>query len=195
MRVLAFTDIHESLAALHILRKKSQLADFLVCSGDISVFQHRMRSVLRKLNSFGKPVFIIHGNHEDELEFAACCSGLANIHFVHRRAVPYGGFTIVGYGGGGFSESDSGLDSFGRKLARERHQNIIFLSHAPPFGSNLDYIGDGHYGSKSVRDFIYLLKPKLTVCGHFHENFNRKDIIKGCFSINPGPKGRVLLKL
>jgi Icc-related predicted phosphoesterase len=192
MRALAFTDVHGSKAAFAAIAKKALRADFLLCAGDVTVFQHGMRKILKFINGLGKPVFIIHGNHEDELEFGQACAGLKNIQFIHRKLVEYRGLHIAGYGGGGFSITDPSIDVFARKLSTVRHDNLVFLVHAPPYGTELDEIDGSHHGNKSVRDFIRLLKPALTVCGHLHENFNRRDIIQGCLIINPGPKGRIL---
>ena len=38
MKILAFTDMHESLIALNRVKKKSSKADVIVCCGDISIF-------------------------------------------------------------------------------------------------------------------------------------------------------------
>ncbi|MDR5683679.1 MAG: metallophosphoesterase [Armatimonadota bacterium] len=46
----------------------------------------------------------------------------------------------------------------------------VLVVHEPPYGV-LDRTRTGqHIGSRSVRDFVLRLRPRLVVCGHVHES-------------------------
>ncbi len=50
-------------------------------------------------------------------------------------------------------------------------ENTVYVTHAPPFGTNLDVITTGaHVGSRSIRGFIEKEQPPLTLHGHIHES-------------------------
>ena len=74
MKLLAFTDIHGSLTALKRIEQKikSEKPDLLVCAGDISIFEHGIVGILKKLNKLNKKIIIVHGNHEDASTFVKC---------------------------------------------------------------------------------------------------------------------------
>ncbi len=64
MKILGFTDMHGSLSALKKLKKKAKKADIVLCLGDFTIFGDNLIYFLKKINNFGKPVLMIHGNHE-----------------------------------------------------------------------------------------------------------------------------------
>lgn len=68
---------------------------------------------------------------------------------------------------------------------------LIFVSHAPPFGTGLDKMLAGFdVGCMSVKRFIERAKPEISLHGHIHEapyihrKFRTK--IRDCLSVNPG---------
>ena len=71
MKILAFTDIHGSAAALRRIgqKTKSQNPELLVSAGDISIFERGIIKILRTLNKLNKKIVMIHGNHEDSSTF------------------------------------------------------------------------------------------------------------------------------
>src|SRR3989338_4701130 len=111
MKILAFTDIHGSLSALSRIEQKvkSQNPDLLVCAGDVSIFEHGIFGLLRKLNKLNKKIIIIHGNHEDDSTFYKYSRLFKNIIFIHKNYFIYNNLLFLGYGGGGFSLVDKGF--------------------------------------------------------------------------------------
>ncbi len=87
MKIFAFTDVHGSLAALRKIQQKTktQKPDLLVCSGDISIFEHGITGILRRLNKLNKQIVIVHGNHEDESTFSKYTKLFKNIFFIHKK--------------------------------------------------------------------------------------------------------------
>src|SRR3989344_6440277 len=190
MKILAFTDIHGSKSAL---RRISQLTrihnpDALVCAGDITVFENNLLFFLRKLNSIGKPVVIVHGNHEEPGGFNV---NLKNIHFVHKKNFIIGNVLFLGYGGGGFSVVDNGFKKIGERfekiIAKNKDKKSVFVTHAPPYKTKLDNLDGQHCGNKTLNQFAEKNNIDLWVCGHLHENFGKEDKLKNTRVVNPGP--------
>ena len=200
MRILAFTDIHGSFVALRRIgqKVKSQNPDLLVCAGDISIFEHGIFGILRKLNKLNKKIIIVHGNHEDSSTFIKCSKLFKNIIFIHKNYFIEDDILFLGYGGDGFSVFDKGFEKISRNKFKKminNHQGkkIILVTHAAPYRTKLDKLMQGHCGNKSIRNFVDKNKIDLLICGHLHENFGKEDKIKKTKIINPGPFGKIIV--
>lgn len=192
MKILAFTDVHGSEKAMKSIENMAKKCDFCVCSGDISMFEQRLEALIRRLNSFKKQVFIIPGNHEGQQTLRGVCRRYSFVRDVHGEIVNFGEFAIIGFGTSGFSLIDESFENFVRRKVKRTSRKIIFLSHAPPYNTKLDRLGNSHAGNKSVAGFIRKYKPDYVVCGHLHENFGKKDVMGGTAIINPGPFGAII---
>jgi len=191
MKILAFADMHNDDKALKALEKKAKKADLLICAGDFTYFQDGMRKVLRKLNSFGKKVLLIHGNHEDPRNVSSMAKKMKNIVFIHKKSHKSSDYVFVGHGGEGFSLESKDFDKFVAKLKFKKGEKIILITHQPPHKTKLDFVWANH-GNKSYRKFISKNKPVLVVCGHLHETQGLEDKIGKTLLINPGPKGKIV---
>lgn len=193
MKILAFTDVHAHKKMLQMLAKKAKHANLLLCSGDLTVFEHGLRESLRILTRAGKPLLVIHGNHEEERTI----DHLTMKHVIpfHRKPYRVGNILFLGHGGGGFSMTDHKLEKRLHTL-KEKIQpgdKVIFVTHAPPYGTELDYLPlFGHVGCRTITKAIRELKPHLFICGHLHENFNVHQKLDKTFLINPGPLGKLI---
>ena len=198
MKLLAFTDTHGSLSALKRIEQKvrNQNPDLLVCAGDISIFEHGIFGIARRLNKLNKKIIIIHGNHEDDSTFRKLSKLFKNIIFVHKNYHIENDILFLGYGGGGFSIVDKEFEKitikFKKIIKNNKDKKIILVTHAPPYKTRLDKLIQGHSGNKSIRHFIEKNKVDLLICGHLHENFGKEDKIKRTKIINPGPFGKII---
>lgn len=194
MKILAFTDLHSSKTALRILRKKSRKADVLACAGDFTYFEQGMRKVLEALDSFGKTIVLVNGNHESPEKTRKECQRLKNTKYIHKAILTIGEYAFIGHGGEGFALRSREFEQFHRKTGeklrklRKEGKKIIFITHQPPHNTKLDYIW-AHHGNKSYRKFIDKEKPILAICGHLHETQGKHDITGRTVIINPGPRG------
>ncbi len=202
MKLLAFVDIHGSPSALKRLEKiaKQEKPDALVCGGDITIFEQHIEQILAKLDSIaeslGKKIFIVSGNHESDEMMQVVCKHLKNTVFIHKKIAKIEGFedyVVTGFGGGGFSLVDNDFEMWAKSVLPElKGKKIIFISHAPPYGTTLDLIYEEHAGSKSLARFIKQANPALVVCGHLHENARKQDKIGKTLIINPGAVGALV---
>ncbi|MEM4637951.1 MAG: metallophosphoesterase [Candidatus Woesearchaeota archaeon] len=204
MRLLFFTDIHGSEKYLNEIIRKSHDADVLVCTGDLTIFEDNLDYILKKLNSIGKTVILINGNHESESTMAALCMRYKNLKFIHKSHYIIEDIIFFGYGGGGFSVNDSSFDKASEifikeydKISKRENKNfkLILLTHAPPYGTNIDNISgdiEYHVGCRNIFEFIKKYQPLIAVSGHIHEAFELEDRIDKTLILNPGPRGKIL---
>jgi Icc-related predicted phosphoesterase len=196
MKILAFTDIHGNEKALEQIEAtiKKEMPDILIDCGDISIFETNLNSLLYRIASFGLPVLIMHGNHENQHEFKALCKQYKNLIFMHDNTYRDSNHLFFGYGGGGFSSKDRSFERSARKHMKELKENdkLILITHGPPYGTKLDNLFGEHVGNRSFRDFIKIHKPVLALSGHLHENNGKKDNMNRTKLINPGPYGKII---
>ncbi len=183
------------------------------------------RKILKKLNSFGVPVYVIPGNWEsDNKKYKRLIKGLKNIVDCHHKIVNARHYSFIGHGfiaGPEFPQHRDELKGIGRKglrilkkeymkdyrkvhsLFKKAKKPVIFLSHNVPFNTPLDKIVNPqsprhglHYGSVIARKIIDRHQPLLCIGGHMHEHFKEHKMRKTT-AINAGfgPKVNILLDL
>lgn len=191
MKFVAFSDLHGQLELLDHIQELAlnHEAKFILSVGDHTVFGMEEKKILKKINALPAPVFLIHGNHESANVTAKLCKDLNNVTFLHKNIQKVQSFTLIGYGGGGFAQTDSEFSEF-IKTAQEK-KNIIVLTHQPPFGTEIDFVGH-HTGLEDLREFIEKHQPLMTLSGHIHETFGLYEYVGRTLVINPGPLGVVL---
>ena len=185
MRLLAITDVHNDFEALEKSLAAAGDVDAILVLGDFAVTRTSIGRAYRRLARVGCPVYIIHGNHEDE-DDARELAAEHGLIFVHRCVESFGDLSIVGYGGDGFSEERPDLDAFCTQLGDDLVHRSIVLTHAPPFDTALDDLEGDHVGDESVRRLIERTKPLVALSGHLHENFHAGGTIGDSIIANPG---------
>ena len=184
MKLLIFTDIHGSSTALKRIEAKikSENPGLLVCAGDISIFEHGIAGIFRRLNKLNKKIVMVHGNHENPSTYFKYSKIFKNITFIHKKHFIEDNILFLGYGGGGFSQRDMEFEKlaknkFKKIIMENKDKKMILITHAPPYGTKADKLGRNYAGNKSFRNFIEKYKIDLLVCGHLHENFGKGDKI------------------
>ena len=195
MRILAFTDMHESLTALNRMKKQSKKADVIVCCGDISIFEGGLEFMMEELSAIKKEIIVVHGNHEDKNNMKKLCKA-KNVHFIHKNKKKIGDVLFIGYGGGGFNFEDPEFEKMTKKFEKwikdSGAKKIVLVTHAPPYRTKLDNLYGESVGNISFRKFLVKGKVDLMLCGHLHENFNKKDKLKKTIIVNPGPSAKII---
>lgn len=195
MKILAFVDMHGSKGAMAKIEEtvKKENVDYIICGGDLTIFGDNYEKIMKRLDSIGKPVLFIHGNHESENKTRKLCKQTKNIIFMHKNTLIDGDYMFVGWGGGGFSKRDREFEEWVRKEFPKADigKKVVLVTHAPPLDTKLDRIWDESAGCKSIRIFIEKVKPVIAISGHLHENFGKEDKIGPTRIVNPGPAGNV----
>lgn len=196
MKILAFTDIHGSSKAMQIIKTKSKNVDMIFCCGDITIFEQGLGKIIKNLDSLGKPVLIIPGNHETPEALEQECEKTKNIHFLDDSFFETNEYMILGAEGNGFSTEDKQFRKNSKKfkkiLDKRKEKKFLLITHAPPYGTKQDLLMENHCGNKDIKKFIKETQPVYAFCGHIHENSYTKDKIGKTITINPGPKGRII---
>jgi putative phosphoesterase len=195
MKILAFVDTHGSMSALKKIADtaKKEDVDYLVCAGDHTIFGDSHSHIIKKMDAIGKPVLIIHGNHESKADLKMLCDRSKNVKFMHKKTLEHGDYVFMAYGGGGFSSEDQDFEEWAKKTfeSLKPGKKIILITHGPPYGTKLDLIIDEYAGCKSITEFVKKAKPVLLVCGHLHENRGVEEKMGNTLAVNPGPWGKV----
>ncbi len=198
MKLFAFTDVHEHPKAMREVRQriKKTNPDLIICCGDLTIFEHNISHMMNWLASLQKEVFIIHGNHETASRLKQYCT--ANIKFIHRTCILRENIVFAGWGGGGFGVVEPEFERFVNHAKPQfENKRVVLVTHAPPFGTKLDFLGKnwGYVGCKSITRFLKTNKNVvLTLSGHIHETFGKKDKVGNAIVVNPGPFG-VLIEI
>lgn len=195
MKILVFTDPHGNLNLLEKHKETSKKVDAVVITGDLSYAGQKLEQIVKKLDEFHAPVYVIHGNHEDEEELAAICECCENVIFVHKKIISLGDFQLGAFSTSGMRDRYPELEEWVREHEEKLKacENLLWMDHPPPYDTILDELdANWHVGSKSLREFIEKFQPRYVFCGHIHETFEQKDTIKDTIIINSGPAGRVI---
>ncbi len=194
MKILFFSDTHGDMSILSSLKAKAKEVDVCVCAGDFTTMERNITEILKAMNSFGKKMLLIHGNHEDGDRLRDLSSRYNNLVFLHKAVHHIKDYAFMGYGGDGFSSTDSGFLKVAKFFKKESagKRRLIFVSHGPAYNTKIDVLGKEPRGNLSYREFIDEVQPHLAISGHFHENAGKHHKIGRTFFINPGKKGAVV---
>ncbi|MCX6767746.1 MAG: metallophosphoesterase [Candidatus Micrarchaeota archaeon] len=184
MLALCVADAHGKEGALAALGKFLEKKPELVLFAGDATHGGRPPGFLEKffqtMRSSGAHVIAVHGNM-DSPEAVAWMekSGLD----LHGRKTEWRGIQFTGLGGGPKSflntPGEHAEEELGKALAGIIGPETIVLSHAPPFGTKADDIGNGlHIGSTALRKAIEEIQPRAVVCGHAHETTGTEFIGK-----------------
>ena len=200
MNIVAFTDLHASVT--HYKKVQAKVKKYkpeaIFCLGDFTIFEQNIEGVLKRINDLGRPVYIIHGNHEQDTMVRRLVKKHKNLTFVHKRIFKLGEYTVVAHGGGGFygqgkTRGDKDFDAFIKENKEKLKGNLLLLTHAPPAHTKLDYLDwlNDHVGCASYETFLNTHKPVLALSGHIHETFGITYLLGKTILSNPGPDGEV----
>ena len=205
MRIVAFGDIHTSLAEVRNI-PGVDCADLIILNGDLTNYgsRHDVKKILNEIMSINLSVYAQIGNLDnydintylDELDI--------NLHGQARLF--QGKVCCIGIGGSNITPfrtpaefSEEELTAIAEKawnqgmefkaLAEALHNcriPVILVTHAPPHGTRLDRLRNGrHVGSQAIRACIEKHQPDLCIAGHIHEG-KGVDTIGRTTVINPG---------
>ncbi len=195
MKILVFGDSHGDMISLEKAKKKAEKVDLVICLGDLTLFGEDMELLLQYLNTFPKPVILLHGNHEDEDLLRIVSESFDNIKFSHAEVFHRNEFSFITYGGDGFSRNDFFFEEVSKILiehVKDKNKTVVIF-HGPPFKTKLDIpFEDHHSGNLSYRKFIEKHQPLICFSGHIHETFKQKDKIGKTILLNPGPDGEII---
>jgi len=194
MKLLLFSDIHGDRTACAVIVDKSRSADVAIGAGDFASFRGDLSETISVLSAIDIPTVLVHGNHESLKELSHACRNWRSSYVLHGDSVTISDITIFGIGGAipitpfgpwsvDYSEEEADT------ILSDSPKADILVTHSPPFGC-LDRTYDkSHLGSMAVKNHIEKNSMPLCVCGHIHEEWNRKTVLDATAVINAGPYG------
>ena len=196
MKLLVFSDLHRDRDAARSLVERADEADVLIGAGDFAVMRQGVDDVIEILRRVEKPVVLVPGNGESDVELREACAGWPSAHVLHGEVVPLAGVPFYGIGGGipvtPFGEwSFAQTDDEAEVMLQGCPMDGVLVSHSPPYG-HVDEAGGQHLGSHAVLDAIERATPRLVVCGHIHGCWGKRSTVGETLVLNAGPEGHLL---
>jgi len=197
MKLLGFSDVHTDELALKELKSKATGCDLIVCAGDISRGGRSLKNNCSEINSWGKEVLIVPGNNE-RLELIDLMTKLfSNIKNIHGQVIKRGSYNFAGIGGGLPSVFKTPLELSEEEIKSVLKKfkgvnNLILVSHAPPYGVLDSPIKGEDIGSRELLKFVKEEKPLMILCGHCHEQGGKEELVGKTRVINLGKHGLII---
>ncbi len=197
MELLLFSDLHrdrESARAL-VETAHSDPVDVAIGAGDFATIREGVEDVLEVLRDLPCPLVLVPGNSETDEELRRACEGWSDAHVLHGNSVTIGGVVFYGVGGAvpitPFGAWSFDLDeSVAAGLLSGCPEQAVLVTHSPPYGVvDVSSHGD-HLGSRAIRHAIEQTSPRLSVCGHIHDSWERVELLGETPVVNAGPRGR-----
>ncbi len=196
MKLLLFSDLHCDTRAARRLVERSAGVDVVVGAGDYATARRGLEQTVDVLRAIDRPVVLVPGNSESDLELAAACRGWPAVRVLHGSGAKVAGVPFFGLGGG-VPVTPFGAWSFdfteqqAEQLLAGCPTGGVLVCHSPPKGAvDVSSSGAG-LGSVAVRRAARDKQPALVVCGHIHESAGKTAMIGETTVVNAGPLGRV----
>jgi Icc-related predicted phosphoesterase len=132
----------------------------------------RERELRKILATAEKPIFVVRGNHDQALWNSG-----GNIYNAHDKRYNFGKYNFVGYRYTRLEKNELQQEEDLKKIAHLVDNNTILVTHSLPHGV-LDSTFDMtdkivNIGSKPLKNFISLKRPRLHLFGHVYESFGK----------------------
>ncbi len=197
MKYLCFSDLHRDREAAEKLVRLAEDVDVVIGAGDFAIRHEGLADTLDVLCHIQTPSVLVPGNGEtvDELRQAAANWSSATV--LHGEGCQVAGVAFWGVGGGipvtpfGDWSYDFDEQQAAEMLAGCPREGVLVV-HSPPLETVDRDSGRKVRGSQSIRDCVLEKKPKLVVCGHIHDDWEKQVDLGPSRIINAGPRGVVI---
>lgn len=165
MKILIITDLHDwDTSEIELI--SSLEYDCCCLLGDIP------ETALKIIRQYVQtPLFGVLGNHDALTTLSNC--GITDLN---GRAATINGVTITGLSGSHrYKPGDYPMLTQEESIAAAAAcpPGDVLISHDTAFGVMKRH-DNAHCGLKGISKYIKRNKPKLNICGHYHENVRRK---------------------
>lgn len=190
MKLLAFSDLHQSRSRAGALVSASSKADLVIGAGDFCNARRGLDEAMEMLAGIAAPMVLVPGNAEsaDELRAAAP----EGAHVLHGDGLEIEGIRVFGLGYGvpvtpfGAWSCDLTEAEATAMLDRCKAADIL-VTHSPPKGVADRTSAGLSVGSTAILAAIERLQPKLALCGHVHDSWGEEAMIGATRVVNLGP--------
>ena len=199
MKILCFSDLHRDQAKARKLVELSEDADLVIGAGDFANRHQGLADTLDILGNISKPSVLVPGNGETVEELTDAIVNWESATVLHGTGLEILGVPIWGVGGGipvtPFGEwSYDFNEQQATKLLSGCQAGGLLVVHSPPINT-VDRDSSGKIrGSQSIRECVETKQPRLVVCGHIHDDWEKSVTVGQSLIQNAGPNG-VMLEL
>ncbi|EDM72361.1 Ser/Thr protein phosphatase family protein [Roseobacter sp. AzwK-3b] len=190
MKILAFSDLHQSARHAEALTQAARQANLVIGAGDFCNGRRGLDQAMALLDGITAPMVVVPGNAESAEELRAAAGD--GITVLHGQGHEVEGLRLFGLGYGvpvtpfGAWSCDLTEEDADRMLGTCTGADIL-VTHSPPKGL-ADVTSQGvSVGSTAIRDAIERLQPTLAVCGHIHDSWGQSGMIGKTRVVNLGP--------
>lgn len=192
MKILAFSDLHNDIAAAKHIVQASNSADVVIGAGDFATHCKGASDTIDILRAIKVPTIFVSGNHDNLEELKQLCLDLENFYLLHGNSILVAGQVFFGLGCEIPRNSDADWNEFlseedATALLSQCKEGAILITHSPPFG-HCDFQQDGtHEGSHAILNTLKTKQIPLHLCGHIHNAWGSVSTEGDCTIHNLGP--------
>lgn len=192
MKLFVFSDIHQDWQQLKKIVAMG--TDLWICLGDLTKFGAGLAEAAQILRPLGEKLWLLPGNSETISSVKKICEENGFVFF-HQQIKKLGGYSLAGLGLSNLTPFKTPGERTEEEIRKDLmtlkgEKNLIFLSHTPPWGTELDLIlGGGQVGSTAIREFVDDEQPLVVICGHIHENEGKICLINKTVGLSVGREG------
>lgn len=197
MKLLCFSDLHcDQNAATNLVSLADQV-DLVIGAGDFANRHQGLSDTIDILKAISKPAILVPGNGETVDELRDAITDWPSAVVLHGEGCEKLGMTFWGVGGGipvtpfGDWSYDFDEDQATDLLAGCPTDGVLVV-HSPPLDTVDRDSSRRVRGSQSIRDCLLAKKPKLVVCGHIHDDWEKQVNLEGSHILNAGPRGVIM---
>ena len=191
MRLLAFSDLHRDLGQAEELVRMANQADVVIGAGDFASVHRGLEETIDALRAIDKPTVLVPGNNETEDDLRAAAARWEAATVLHGEGIDVDGVPFFGLGAGVPTTPWGWSFDLTEEEAEERlagaPEGGVLVVHSPPRG----HVDDG-LGSTAILAAIERTRPRLAVCGHIHQCWERESRVGETLVRNLGPVGAYL---
>ncbi len=193
-KILVIGDIHGDVSLVKRFAKKAERenVDLVILPGDLTFFEQSTKNLIGPFTKVGKPVLLLHGNHET-LETSKRLSEMyPNVKNLHGYSLKKNNLGIFGAGGTPFGSSAEKKIFNVLKKGNEKVKGLdkkIMITHMHAANSMSEF--SGFPGSDGIRKAIETFKPDLFIHAHIHEAEGIEEKIGKTRVVNVGRRGRI----
>jgi Icc-related predicted phosphoesterase len=197
MKFLCFSDLHRDAAAAEKLVTASQQVDAVIGAGDFAVRRKGLEDTLDVLRRIEKPTVLVPGNGESVDELRRASEPWKQAHVLHGTGCKIDGIEFWGVGGGipvtPFGDWSYDFDEEQAEILLQGcPRGGVLVVHSPP-RDTVDHDTSGQIrGSRSIRQAVETMQPRLVVCGHIHSDWGKQVELGDAIILNAGPSGVIL---
>lgn len=191
MKILAFSDLHQSRSRAAQLVEASHQADLVIGAGDFCNMRQGLDDAMAMLSGITAPFIVVPGNAESAEELTQAAAGRATV--LHGSGIEISGLKLFGLG---YGVPTTPFGSWSCDLSEAQAEDMlsgcetanILICHSPPKGVADQTSMGMSVGSTAIRDAIARIQPKLAVCGHIHDSWGKSGTIGATKVVNLGPR-------